>query len=232
MITERTRRNGHRHETEFPVNGTRSTVREAAHDRGPDPSPVVFYLGERIYFRPIELEDEPLLRRWINDPRIWRYTLHRPPINAGREREWIESLGKSRTEYVFGIVAKDGDRLIGCTGLREVDPIARSATFGIVIGDVAFQNRGYGTEATRLALRYGFQELNLNRIQLAVFSDNWRAIRVYQKVGFVHEGCLRQAQFRNGTYQDEYRFAILREEWNRLHQVSVPDSRYFARLRS
>ncbi|HEY4720855.1 MAG TPA: GNAT family N-acetyltransferase, partial [Anaerolineae bacterium] len=113
---------------------------------------VVYYEGERIYFRPIEVEDEPRLRGWINDPAVRRYLLHRPPLNAAREREWIESQGKSATDYVFGITVRQGDRLIGTTGLHRIDTIARSAVFGLYIGDKAFQGRGYGKEATRLAL--------------------------------------------------------------------------------
>lgn len=202
---------------------------EARTDERQD-GPVVYYLGERIYFRPLELADEPLLRRWINDPRVWRYLLHRGPINEQREREYLESLGKSSKDYTFGIVARDSDRLIGSTGLHNLDPVARSATFGIMIGDVARHNQGYGTEATRLTLKFAFQELNLHRIQLSVYGNNWRAIRVYQKVGFVHEGCLRQAAYRNGQYVDEYRFAILREEWNKVANLEVPKSAYVNRL--
>ncbi len=180
----------------------------------PEDRPVVYYLGQRIYFRPLEVSDEPQLRRWVNDPRVWATLQHRGPINAARETEWIESLGKSTSDYTFGIVVKENDRLIGSTGLHRINPVTRSAAFGLMIGEVSQHNRGYGSEATRLAVRYGFRELNLNRIELSVYADNWRAIRVYQKAGFVHEGCLRQAVYRNGRYLDEYRFAILREEWS------------------
>jgi len=174
---------------------------------------VVYYMGERIYLRPIELEDEPLCRQWINNPDNWRTLEMRPPFNACRESEWIESLGKKENEYIFGIVAKDGDRLIGSMGLINVDPINRKAAFGILIGDPECQNKGYGTEAVGLMLRFGFEELNLNRIELHVFANNPRAICTYQKAGFVHEGCRKQAVYRNGQYHDVYNFAVLREEW-------------------
>lgn len=249
MITERPRKAGHPHEFQAPARPrpvervSAPTLDDARFPAGEgtggtgsaparDEAPVVYYLGQRIYFRPIEPDDEPRLRRWINDPRVWRYLLHRPPINALREREYIEGLGKTERDYVFGIALRDSDRLIGSAGLHGVDPVSRTATFGLMIGDVDYHNQGYGTEATRLALKFGFQELNLNRIQLSVFGNNWRAIRVYQKVGFVPEGCLRQAQFRNGQYQDEYRFAMLREEWNRLTDLEVPENAYLARLGS
>ncbi len=176
-------------------------------------SRVVSYAGERIFFRPIELEDEALLRRWINDPAVWRTLCIRPPVNAVREREWIETLSKDPTQTVFGLVVKEDQRLIGTVGLVHIQAAERSADLGISIGEVAYWERGYGREAVELMVRYGFEELNLNRIGLQVYSDNWRAIRCYQKAGFVHEGCLTQAAYRNGRYQDVYLFAMLREQW-------------------
>lgn len=215
MITERIRNLSEPEEPEYGAESgrERNAVRAAGSGAQRDDAPVIYLLGERIYFRPIELDDEALLRRWMNDPRVRRNITHRPPINAAREREWIENLGKEKTDYPFGIVLKQGDQLIGATGLRNVNFIARSATFGLVIGDVNRHGQGYGTEATRLVLKFAFQELNLNRVDLSVVGSNWRAIRVYQKCGFVPEGCLRQAVYRHGQYEDEYRFAILREDW-------------------
>jgi RimJ/RimL family protein N-acetyltransferase len=182
---------------------------------------VVYYEGERIYFRPLDLEDEPLLKQWVNDPAVRQYLHSRGPLNSVREREWIESLGKNTTDYVFGVVVRQGDRLIGTVGLHQVDLVNRGAMLGISIGDRAWQGRGYGREAIRLVLKYAFEELNLNRVGLAVFADNWRAIRTYQKVGFVQEGCLRQAQYRNGRYQDAYRFGMLRSEWEASREETL-----------
>jgi RimJ/RimL family protein N-acetyltransferase len=184
---------------------------------------VPHYIGDRIYFRPIEPEDEPLLRRWINDPAVWVTLGFMGPLNALREREWIEGLGRERVgrtpvDLVFGIVVKDGDRLIGTTALHQLHPVNRSALFGILIGDLASQDRGYGTEATALTVRYGFQVLNLHRIELNAYDHNPRAIHVYEKVGFHHEGCMRQAHYHAGRYVDVHRFALLRHEWDELHK--------------
>jgi len=174
---------------------------------------VVFYEGDRIYFRPIETGDEPQLRKWINDPANWRTLHRRGPLNACREREWIESLGESKTDIVFGIVVKEKDRLIGTTGLHQIDSITRKADFGIVIGDTARQGLGYGTEAARLTVQYGFEVLNLNRIGLSVLACNARAIFAYQKAGFSHEGTLRESAYVDGRYEHVHRFAILRKQW-------------------
>jgi [ribosomal protein S5]-alanine N-acetyltransferase len=174
---------------------------------------VVYYEGERIYFRPIEPSDEPLIRRWINDPRVWSTLGVRSPINEPRERERIENFGKSEHDYHFGMVVRDGDRLIGSLGLHDINWIARRATLGIMIGEVEYQNQGYGSEAIRLALRYGFEVLNLHRMELAVYDFNPRAIHVYEAAGFVLEGRRRQAAFAAGRYADVLGYAILRDEW-------------------
>lgn len=175
---------------------------------------VKYYDGERIYFRPLELSDVSDLRRWFNDPENWRTLQRTYPINELREREFVEKLYQSREDVALGIVRKEDDRLIGATGLHDMSPTDRSAWFGIVIGDRENQSLGFGTEATRLILTLGFREYNLNRIELTVFADHERAIRSYERAGFVLEGRSRQAYFRGGRYGDVLRYAVLRDEWS------------------
>jgi RimJ/RimL family protein N-acetyltransferase len=82
-----------------------------------------------------------------------------------------------------------------------------------MLGEKEFWNKGYGTEAMQLVLQHGFQTLNLNRIMLEVYTTNPRAIRCYEKVGFVHEGCKRQGMYKNGVYIDVLLMSVLRQEW-------------------
>ncbi|MHB1156617.1 MAG: GNAT family N-acetyltransferase [Phycisphaerales bacterium] len=174
---------------------------------------VIYYEGERIYFRPVEPEDEPLLRRWINDPRVWSTLGHRLPINAVREREFIDNCGKDDKNIIFGVVVRDGEQLIGTCGLHGIHAVNRNATYGLVIGDVEQHGCGYGTETTKLALKFAFEELNLHRVELTVFDFNQRAIRAYEKAGFVREGCHRQAFYRHGQFHDVLRYGVLHEDW-------------------
>ena len=174
---------------------------------------VKYYEGDRVYLRPIELADESLFRRWLNDPATWKTLDRWLPLNEKREREFIEKLYASEDQCVLGIVVKEGDRLIGGTGLHGMSLSQRSATFGIVIGEPEFRSCGYGSEVTRLMVRLGFEEFNLNRIQLKVFAEHEQAVRVYEKAGFVFEGRSRQAYYRNGRYVDALRYSILRSEW-------------------
>lgn len=83
-----------------------------------------------------------------------------------------------------------------------------------MIGDANYRNRGYGSEVTRLVLRYAFEWLNLNRVILSVYVHNRWAVCVYQKEGFRQEGCLRQVRYHGGWFQDEHIYGILREEWD------------------
>lgn len=92
------------------------------------------------------------------------------------------------------------------------DPEIRKG-IDIFIAEKQYWNQGYGSEAVRMLLKHGFDTLNLNRIFLRVFEDNPRAIRAYEKVGFVHEGRLRKAKYRDGQYLDILLMSVLREEW-------------------
>ena len=172
-----------------------------------------FLIGDNVYLRAIEMEDAPRFVEWLNDPEVRCYLARNfPPLNLGREREWIENLYKDQNSVTFAMVLKESDKLIGSTGL-DVDWRNRHAAFGIAIGDKTEWSKGYGTEATKLVVRYGFDTLNLNRIFLTVFDHNPRAMRVYEKAGFVKEGVLRQDRYVNGAYRDAIVMGILREEW-------------------
>ena len=113
----------------------------------------------------------------------------------------------------FGIYTKDDERYIGFSSFSPPDWKNRYTWLGISITAPDDWGKGYGTDAVNVMLRYAFYELNLHRVELGVFDYNPRAIRSYEKLGFVHEGVERQKMFRDGHYRDVYRMAILRHEW-------------------
>ena len=85
----------------------------------------------------------------------------------------------------------------------------------MIIGEKAFWGRGYGTDAITLAVGYGLQDLGLRRVHLLADADNTRAIRCYEKVGFVREGLLRQHRMVGGRAGDTVIMGLLRDEWRR-----------------
>jgi RimJ/RimL family protein N-acetyltransferase len=176
-----------------------------------------FLIGERIYFRPLEREDAPQVQEFINDPEVTTGLLIHRPVSRTEEEAFIASRDKDEKNIVVAVVLKDGDRLIGTLGLRLGENKDRKANFGINIGAKDLWNQGYGTEATKLIVRYGFETLNLNRIELTVYEYNARAIRAYEKVGFSREGVMRQATYKLGRYWDIINMGILRAEWDALN---------------
>jgi len=137
------------------------------------------------------------------------------PISVKKITEWNEKdLEKvAPIEYYFLIRTLEDERLVGVIGL-DGNMIAHAEAFvGIGIGERELWGKGYGTDAMRIILRYAFTELNLRRVSLNTFEYNPRAIRSYEKVGFVHEGRVRGEVHRSGKRWDVIFMGILREEW-------------------
>lgn len=172
----------------------------------------MIFKGEKIILRPVELSDIDQLLN-INDIDVRQTLLSVFPLNRVREEEWVRSLYSSERNVVFGIVPLNQETLIGTTGLHRIDWVNRLAEFGITITDKRFWNMGFGTEATKLTLKYAFEYLNLNRVSLNVYEYNKRAIHVYEKCGFVYEGRLRKARYLAGQYHDILIMSILSEEY-------------------
>ena len=172
--------------------------------------------SERVKLRPIRRKDIELLLKWFNDQEVTRYLSTYLPMTEMAEEKWIEELGNEQKEkkVVFIIEVKGkNNKPIGNCGLHEINHKNQEATFGIAIGEKEYQSRGYGSEAARLLIEYGFSQLNLNRISSAAFKFNERSRNLHKKLGFKEEGCQREIFFRNGNFQDGIMFGLLRKEW-------------------
>ena len=177
--------------------------------------------GERIRFRGVERTDIPAFLAWFNDPEVMAGLTMYLPMTTTDEEAWFENLSKRPPEekpLAIEIRVDDGWKHIGSCGFHQIDWRNRSTELGIAIGDKSVWNQGYGTESMRLLLKHGFETLNLHRIVLDVYETNRWAIRTYEKVGFVHEGRQRQAQYKNGNYEDVFLMSILRSEWDELNK--------------
>jgi len=173
-----------------------------------------YLLGERIYLRGATPDDAEICAPWFNDEEVNRYLLTgRRPNTVEQSRKYLRRAMISEREVVFAIVERESGRHIGNTSLHQIDPIFRSAVFGLVIGVRECWRRGYGTEATRLVTDYAFSRLNLHRVGLEVAADNPNARRVYERAGYRVEGTRREAFYVNGRYLDSVLMSILRPEW-------------------
>jgi diamine N-acetyltransferase len=172
-------------------------------------------IGEKIRLRPIERDDLPRFVEWFADPEVRRHLLVYLPFSLAQEERWFEDLQgqlERQEALVLAIETTEGVH-IGNLGLQAIDWKNRNAELGILIGEKAYWNQGYGTDAIRTLLGLAFREMNLHRIFLRVDADNARGIRCYEKVGFRLDGTLRDAVFKEGRYLDQHVMSILRAEF-------------------
>jgi RimJ/RimL family protein N-acetyltransferase len=157
--------------------------------------------------------DAEAVARWERDSEFHRLAHNDPayPILAKTAKQWLEE--ESPNGFRFAIRTLADDRLIGTIGLWVSSWTNGEAWAGISIGERDYWGNGYGTDAMKIILRYGFTELNLYRVSLDALASNARAVRAYEKAGFVVEGYTRGAAKYDGQHGDEIYMGILREEW-------------------
>jgi RimJ/RimL family protein N-acetyltransferase len=168
-----------------------------------------------VYLRGPEREDIPRFVAWLNDWRTSRTLALRAPLSIPLEEAWFERMiaDQGKGGYLFVTCLLADDRPVGDIGLFDLDLVNGSAGLGILIGEAGDRGRGLGTDALRAMLGFSFGLLRLERVWLDVYDFNPGARRLYERVGFVHEGVLRRAVFREGRYVDVHRMAILADEW-------------------
>ncbi|WP_027623383.1 GNAT family N-acetyltransferase [Clostridium lundense] len=175
------------------------------------------YYGERIKLRAYKREDVPLACEYMNDNEMKRLLVNKIPypMILEEEEKWFESLVNLKDSYNFAIEDLESGKYIGGCGINQINWLNRIAIIGIFIGDKNYWGKGYGADAINTLVNFIFQQMNMNKVKLSVFSFNERAKKCYEKCGFKVEGVLRQELFRDGKYNDEYIMSILFGEWKK-----------------
>ena len=174
--------------------------------------------GKKVRLRAFREDDLKNCVAWINNPAVTRYLSHMRPWSVIEERAWLDrTMRNDDPSSVTWVVETSDGEYAGSVGLMHLDLRNRRAEVGIVIARPEDWGRGLGTEAMQLALKHAFEELNLHRVMLRVFAFNARAIRSYEKIGFVEEGRLREDMFRHGAWHDTVLMGILAEEYFAKH---------------
>ena len=158
--------------------------------------------------------------RWMRDSEFVRLLDTDPArlLSVDKNKEWYEKnlVEEQKNDEIFLLIRTlEEDRTIGLIGLDGIRWTHGDAWVGIGLGEREYLGKGFGTDAMRILLRYAFEELNLHRLSLSVFEYNPRAIRSYEKVGFIVEGSARQFLNRDGQRYDMIFMGILREEWEK-----------------
>jgi RimJ/RimL family protein N-acetyltransferase len=169
--------------------------------------------GKLVRLRAFEEDDIPRANELVWDPDVSRFlAIAWPESVAGTRAFWERTRDAAESEGpTFVIELLSGGDLIGLCGFFDLSRRNRSAELGIWIGK-PYWERGFGADAVRTLCRFGFEEMNVQRVGLSVYEGNLRGVRAYEKVGFKEEGRARRAHFIDGTYVDVIRMGLLKEE--------------------
>ena len=173
--------------------------------------------GDKLVLREVTKDDLPHIREWVNDWEIVRFLSdvflypHTMNDTEGFVNSALEHKVDSRREFI--VAFKDSLDYVGQVSLFRIDWKNRNAEIGIVIGKKDSLGKGIGTEAIELLQYFAFYKLNLNKLELFVHDFNVRAIKCYEKCGFVEEGRLRQRLYFEGKYIDSILMGILKAEY-------------------
>lgn len=167
--------------------------------------------------REISKDDLRAINAWRNDDEIINLLgCNFLYISEEIDEKWYQNYLNNRDKNVrLSIIESDKNHLIGNVYLTNIQSINRSAEFSIVISNKNYWSRGIGEMVCREIIKHAFIDLNLNRIYLYVLEQNARAIRMYEKVGFLVEGKLEDAVYKNGSYHNTIMMAILRKNYNK-----------------
>jgi RimJ/RimL family protein N-acetyltransferase len=159
------------------------------------------------------MDDAPRLVKWFNDPAVNKFLNYRG-LTLAFEKQLIKNRLKAKITDALHFCVDTAEGVhIGVCSLESISKIHKRASFGIVIGDKKYWDFGFGSDAAKTIINYGFNKLKLHRITLDVYSYNPRAIKVYKRLGFKIEGKNREHAFWKGKYYDAYYMGILDREW-------------------
>ncbi|WP_271814798.1 GNAT family N-acetyltransferase [Clostridium beijerinckii] len=171
---------------------------------------------ERLILRQFEYtDDENMLKYWVSDPEI--QSLYSEPVYSTMQEvkelldKYIGSYDKS-DYYRWAVILKETNECIGQIAYFLVDNNNNFAEIEYCIGSL-FQRKGFATEATKAVIKYGFDKINLHKVQICHKSINIASRKVIEKCGFVYEGTLRDFFYQNGEYIDRLYYSILKDEF-------------------
>jgi RimJ/RimL family protein N-acetyltransferase len=171
--------------------------------------------GKNIYLRLLEKDDLPLRVKWINDKETNRTLGFDLPISLAKTQVWFQNTLTDNSKINFAIVDIETDKVIGMTGLINIDYKNKNAEYYITIGEREYLGKKLPDEITSLMLYYAFDQINLFKVYLHTFDNNIKAKHVYIRNGFIQEGVFRQHKWKDGRFIDLVYFGILKEEWEK-----------------
>ncbi len=178
--------------------------------------------GPSVVLRRHVPENLAAFQRWYADREIARLARYQ---EAPMRTEEIDRFFAARVvgpdAMAMGVYIKASGRLVGTCAFSQLDAENGSALYHITIGERDAWGQGYGTEATKLMVDHAFGVLGLHRVALFVFEFNERAVRAYQRAGFLIEGRARESIWRDGRWWDELAMSVIESDWRARREGGV-----------
>lgn len=163
-----------------------------------------------VTLKPISEKDTDFILELRNDLEIADQFFSDAPLYDFVHNNWLKTRNKDDLDFI--IFENRTQKKAGRIYITHIDYRHQKGEYGIVIHP-RFRSRNLATEATSLLINYVFNNLPMNKLSLEVFIENKKAINLYQKIGFVEEGILKEEFFKNGTFKDIIKMRLLKSEW-------------------
>jgi [ribosomal protein S5]-alanine N-acetyltransferase len=181
--------------------------------------------GRMATLRELRIADAPALHALVASEAVSRFVAPAPGSAAAFER-FIERMRSKRREgshISFAIVPNELDAAAGLFQIRRLHDPLPTAEWGFALAP-AYWGTGMFVDAARLAARFVFDWLRVDRLEARAAMSNGRGTAALRKLGAVHEATLRRAVLRNGEYVDQGLWSILKTDWGQAHHIWRPDA--------
>ncbi len=175
---------------------------------------LTFIEGENVKILPINLEHVNLYQIWKNDPKVRVYSRNILPRSADELKKRMKpSENEIKSEFLFEIHYKSENKPIGTCEITDINWYNRTAELGIIIGESLLWGRNIGTEVINLLNEYAFNELNMRKLYVYIFSPNVGSWSCAEKCGYIREGVLKENIYIDGKYEDEFIYILFKKDW-------------------
>lgn len=171
-------------------------------------------VDNELVLRPLMESDSDLLFSWRNELEYIKNTKSfRLPKHEGLEKEWVKGMMLERSNSTVFFIITVNELPVGLVQLSGIDWISRNAYFGIALCDESAKSKGYGRRVTKLVFDYAFHELNMHKISIEILDFNHNSIGLYESIGFIKEGNMREHYYWANAYHDVYLYGLLKEDY-------------------
>lgn len=174
---------------------------------------------ERLIFRKMVIDDADDILKIYGDPKVAEYDWFEPFETTEMALKLISHVSKEfeeGEEITWGVVRREDEAFIGYCCLGDFEEDARRSEIGYGLRSDEW-NKGYGTEVVKALAKFGFEEMNLNRIEAFITPGNDASIRILKKVGFIQEGIVRERDLIKGKLEDGVILAMIRSDYDKVN---------------